>query len=208
MFTGIVHALGNVVAVRGHEKGKTFSIEAAEFVSLLGPGDSVAINGVCHTVERRKDDCFEVTSVGTTLETTTMGLLESGSRVNLESAATPATALGGHIVQGHVDGVGKVISFEQVGEDRLLTLELPGSVAELTVAKGSIAVDGVSLTVVSVEPGNRVRITIIPFTLAHTTFGEYRAGSRVNVEADIIGKYVRQFVGRINAESNNQGTIA
>jgi riboflavin synthase len=127
--------------------------------------------------------------------------LRAGTRVNLEPSATPDTALGGHIVQGHVDGVGRVVSFEHAGQDRLLTVELPEEVYRVVVDKGSVAVDGVSLTVVKRLDAKRITITIIPFTLEHTVIGSYRAGRRVNLEADVIGKYVLEYVRRLQPES-------
>jgi riboflavin synthase len=152
-------------------------------------------------VERRAGSRFDVTSVGETLARSTMGSLRAGSRVNLETSATPETALGGHIVQGHVDGVGRVVSFETRGQDRLLTLELPDAVHAIVVDKGSIAVDGVSLTVVERLPASKITITVIPFTLEHTIFDAYRSGDRVNLEADVIGKYVLEYVRRLQPES-------
>lgn len=201
MFTGIIETIGTVRGATRAAAGMTFSIDAGAVASTLTPGDSVAVNGVCHTVERIAGTAFTVTSVGETLSRTTMGSLRGASRVNLETSATPNTALGGHIVQGHVDGVGRVASFETVGQDRLLTLELPESVYAIVVDKGSIAVDGVSLTVVERLLNQRITITIIPFTLEHTVIGGYRSGTRVNLEADVIGKYVLEYVRRLQPES-------
>lgn len=192
--------MGTVKSRRRHAKGVTFAIEGGDLAEGLVPGDSVSINGACHTVERRKGAVFEVTSVGETLRRTTLDDLQPGAKVNLERSATPQTALGGHIVQGHVDGVGRVVSFARSGDDRLLTLELPQEVYDVVVDKGSIAVDGTSLTVVERLEGRRISITIIPYTLEHTVFGDYRAGTRVNLEADIIGKYVLEYVRRLRPE--------
>jgi riboflavin synthase alpha subunit len=201
MFTGIIQTMGTVKRRKAGRSGVTFAVDGGALAGGLEPGDSVSINGACHTVERLDGSVFEVTSVGETLRVTTMGELRVGSRVNLEPSARADTALGGHIVQGHVDGVGRVVSFAQVGEDRLLTLDLPGEVDSVVVDKGSVAVDGVSLTVVERLPGKRITITIIPFTLEHTVIGAYRAGTRVNLEADIIGKYVLEYVRRLQPES-------
>jgi riboflavin synthase len=201
MFTGIIESMGTVRSATRIAAGTKFVIDGGALAAALQPGDSVSINGTCHTVESQSGTRFEVTSVGETLARTTMGELRSGSRVNLEASATPQTALGGHIVQGHVDGVGRVVSFVEAGQDRLLTLELPRDVYDIIVNKGSIAIDGVSLTVVERLPQNRITITIIPFTLEHTTMGSYRAGTRVNLEADVIGKYVLEYVRRLQPES-------
>lgn len=197
MFTGIVEAMGSVEAVERTEAGRRFVLGAEPaFCGALRTGDSVSVNGVCLTVESRADDRFTVTAVGETLARTTMGDLTTGDRVNLEPAATPATALGGHLVQGHVDGVGVVRSFERQGEDRLLTIDMPETIGRFMVSKGSIAVDGVSLTVADIAAENRIVITIIPFTVSHTTIGRYGPGRRVNLEVDIIAKYVSHYVGR------------
>jgi len=201
MFTGIIQTLGSVLSRRDSEGGTTFLLTAADVNATLAPGDSVSINGACHTVERCDADGFEVTSVAQTLRCTTLGRLEQGARVNLETAATPVTALGGHIVQGHVDGVGSVVSFEPTQtDDRILTISLPPDLYDLTVDKGSIAIDGVSLTVANRRDGH-IGIAIVPFTILHTTIGSYRAGDPVNVEADVLGKYVRQYMDRLAGET-------
>jgi len=197
MFTGIIQTMGDVLSRRDTTAGTTFLLTAGSANATLRPGDSVSINGACHTVERCDADGFEVTSVAETLRCTTLGGLEQGARVNLETAATPDTALGGHIVQGHVDGVGHVVSFEPLEtDDRMLTVALPPELYDLTVDKGSIAIDGVSLTVARRENG-QVGIAIVPFTISHTTIGSYRVGDPVNVEADVLGKYVRQYMERL-----------
>ena len=197
MFTGIIQTMGEVRSRRDSSGGTTFVLSAPAENRTLRPGDSVSINGACHTVERCDETEFEVTSVAETLRCTTLSSLEAGARVNLEMAATPETALGGHIVQGHVDGVGRVVSFEPMEtDDRMLVVDLPPELYELTVDKGSIAIDGVSLTVAKREDG-RVGIAIVPFTVSHTNIGTYREGDPVNVEADVLGKYVRQYMDRL-----------
>jgi riboflavin synthase len=193
VFTGIVEHVGRVEEVIDAGSARTFRIGGAGFESPLTPGESVAVNGVCLTVERGTDSAFEVTAVHETLALTTLGELRAGSGVNLERAATVDRLFGGHIVQGHVDGVGRVVSFDgDDAGDRVLALELPEDVHDLCAHKGSIAVDGISLTVARKLPGNRIEIAIIPYTLEHTVAGEYRAGRRVNVEADVIARYVRE----------------
>ena len=201
MFMGIIQTLGEVTECRERPEGMTFVLCARDFCEALRPGDSVSINGACHTVERCDADSFGVTSVGETLARTTMGDLAPGTMVNLEHAATLETALGGHLVQGHVDGVGTVHAFETIGGDKLLTLAVPPEVFDVTVEKGSIAIDGVSLTVIDRLSGNEITITIIPHTLTHTTMGEYAPGRRLNVEADVIGKYVKQYIDRLAPET-------
>ncbi len=196
MFTGIIRQIGTLGAARKTPDGISMTISAAGFSEFLRPGDSVAVNGVCLTAERCDANNFTATVVGETLEKTTLGKLLSGTRVNLEGAATPTTAMGGHLVQGHVDGIGKIKSFLKKGKDRLLTVALPEVVYGYMVPKGSITIDGISLTVVDRLPGRAITITIVPFTLEHTIAGSYRSGSEVNVEVDIIGKYVKHYLNQ------------
>jgi riboflavin synthase len=202
MFTGIIRTMGTIESRESGEAGDTFAVAAPNLTADLSPGDSIAVNGVCQTVESAEGGQFTFTAVGETLKRTTLSALSAGSRVNLEPAATPQTALGGHIVQGHVDGVGVVRSFERIGKDHLLAVDVPAGVFACTVEKGSITIDGVSLTVVSVEPPGRVTITIIPFTMDETIIGKYEEGTRVNVEADIIGKYVKKYVEQLHGSAS------
>lgn len=201
MFTGIIETIGSVESARRTADGTAFSIGAANFAESIRPGDSVAVNGVCLTAERCEADGFTATAVGETLRCTSLGAARAGDRVNLERAATPDTALGGHLVQGHVDGIGRVKSFvrtgARAGADRLLSIELPEDVYGYVVPKGSIAIDGISLTVVEQKPGRIITITIVPFTVEHTIVDSYGPGTTVNVEADIIGKYVKEYLERI-----------
>lgn len=199
MFTGIVQNIGTLISSERSEYGKRFVVRSRETVGYLQQGESVSVNGVCQTVEQIDDDRFVFTAVGETLARTTLGDLLAGARVNLETAATPNTALGGHWVQGHVDGVGEVVSFETKGDDRLLEVSLPDIVSKLAVSKGSITIDGVSLTIADIIGGDSVLITIIPHTLEQTIIGEYVDGRKVNVEADILGKYVMQYLERIHS---------
>lgn len=201
MFTGIVQTIGRIESLEPTGKGHVFSLSAPGLASRLRAGDSVAVNGVCQTVESVAGDRFVFTAVGETLRRTTLGSTVPGSAVNLECAATMETALGGHLVQGHVDGVGTVRSFEQEGQDRILSVEVPREVFDLVVDKGSIAIDGVSLTVVRGEEtgsANVVTITIVPFTLEHTIASGYQPGTTVNIETDIVGKYVMKYLSKIN----------
>lgn len=195
MFTGIIQTMGRIDGRRAKERGVTFAVTANELAGKLELGDSVSINGACHTVESIDGKRFEVTSVSETLARTTMGAASVGDSVNLECSATPQTALGGHIVQGHVDGVGRVVRVSREDDNWILTLEVPADVHEIVVPKGSIAIDGVSLTVVDALADGMVTIAIVPYTLAHTIIGRYETGTEVNVEADIIGKYVKKLVG-------------
>jgi riboflavin synthase len=201
VFTGIIQHVGTVETARRTADGTSFTINAVGYASTIQPGDSVAVNGVCLTAETCDADRFTATAVGETLGRTTLGTMRPGGRVNLEQAATLDTALGGHLVQGHVDGVGRIKSFVKTGgkagSDRLLTIELPEDVYGYVVPKGSIAIDGISLTVVEQKPGRLITITIVPYTIDQTIAAAYRPGTTVNVEADIIGKYVKEYLNRI-----------
>jgi riboflavin synthase len=199
VFTGIIEAVGSIARVENVARARRLRVEAPGITSTLAVGDSVAVDGVCLTVESVDGDTFLATAVAETLARTTLDDRVAGDRVNLERAATIGTAFGGHLVQGHVDAVARVVSFDGAKDAATLVLELPDNVFELCVDQGSIAVDGVSLTIVSRGAHRRISIAIVPHTLAHTTFASYAPGRRVNVEADVIAKYVRAFVQRVNA---------
>ncbi len=199
MFTGIVEAVGRVGSVRSVADARVFGFEVA-LASAPAIGDSVAVNGVCLTVERADARGFEVTAVAETLARTTLAELAAGDGVNVERAATLERALGGHLVQGHVDGVGRVVSLTRApGEagGAWLDVVVPADVYDLCVDKGSIAIDGVSLTVARRGDEGRVEIALVPHTLAVTIAARYAPGRRVNVEADVVAKYVREYVRRL-----------
>jgi riboflavin synthase len=201
VFTGIIETIGSIESVKRTADGAAITVAAAGFTDTIRPGDSVAVNGVCLTAERSGGGTFTATAVGETLARTTLGNARAGVKVNLEQAATLDTALGGHLVQGHVDGVGRVKSFVhtggKAGADRLLSIEIPEDVYDYVVSKGSIAIDGISLTVVDRKPGRIITITVIPFTVERTVADSYSPGVQVNVEADIIGKYVKEYLDRL-----------
>jgi riboflavin synthase len=160
----------------------------------LEPGESVAVDGACLTVETATSDCFSVHLIRTTLDRTRFGEYVAGQRVNLERALRAGDRLGGHLVQAHVDGVGRVERVTQREDARLLDLTVPDHVAQLTVLLGSIAVDGVSLTVNAKPARDIIQISLIPFTLQHTTLGDRVVGDRVHLEADAIAKYVAALI--------------
>lgn len=193
MFTGIVQKVATVKARRSGPAGVTFTVEGVGARDGVSPGDSVSVSGVCQTVEKSAPAEIVFTAVGETLKRTTLGTMRIGDRVNVEKAATPDTALGGHIVQGHVDGIGTVQSFVRAGRDWLLKIRLPEEAADFVVDKGSIAVDGMSLTVIECARGSMVTVTIVPYTREHTVVNGYRPGTRVNIEADVLARYVRRY---------------
>ena len=191
MFTGLIEQVGEVESVRQTDAGRELRIRAP--FTDLAPGESIALNGACLTVREFGPGWFDAAAVLTTLERTTIGAWKSGTRVNLERSLRAGDRLGGHIVQGHVDCVGVVTSRDLAGDAVLIDLSLPASIEPLFVLHGSIAVDGVSLTVNELKPGG-LQLSLIEYTLRHTTLGDLREGSRVHVEADVIAKHVRRLL--------------
>ena len=192
MFTGLVDDVGRVTNVAESGAGRELRIES-RYADLVD-GESVAINGACLTVLARGDEWFAVAAVETTLGRTTMGDWRAGRRVNLERALKVGDRLGGHFVQGHVDGVATVEDARQQGDARLVDLALPPGLAELMVQHGSVAVDGVSLTVNDLPVPGMLQLSLIDYTLRHTTLGDLARGDRVHVEADMLGKYVQRLL--------------
>jgi len=188
LFTGIVEEVGWVSSLRRRREGLQIVVAAKVVSEALRPGDSLSVNGVCQTVEEVEKGQVSFTAVPETLRSTTLGKLRRGQRVNLERALALGSPLGGHIVQGHVDGVGRVVALKSQGQERMLTVRLPRGLGRGVVPKGSIAIDGVSLTVASLR-GDLVSVALVPYTLEHTTAGSYRPGTEVNVELDVLGKY-------------------
>lgn len=192
MFTGIVTARGRVAQVSRGNRRLTLAIEAP--YADLAPGESVAVNGACLTVAEREPGRFTVDVVVTTRGRTRLADLLVGNEVNLERALALSDRLGGHLVQGHVDGLGDVVAVREEADALILDLRVPADVAEVTVLHGSITVDGVSLTVNALPGPSRVEVALVPYTREHTTLGKLEVGDRVHLEGDLIGKYVKQMV--------------
>jgi riboflavin synthase len=192
VFTGLVDDIGTIEHVVVTSAGREFRVACA-YRDLEG-GESIALDGVCLTVREFGAGWFVVAAVVTTLGRTALGEWEAGRRVNLERALRAGDRLGGHLVQGHVDGVGLVRRVEQQGDAWLIDVELPADLWELMVPHGSITVDGVSLTVNALPAVDLVQLSIIEYTHRHTTLGDYAPGRRVHVEGDVVGKYVRRLV--------------
>ena len=193
MFTGLIEEVGTVRSV---ERQPAFQrLEIASKLPLDGTavGDSISINGACQTVVERAEDSFRVESVGETLRRTNLGSLDPGDAVNLERSMRADGRLGGHMVLGHVDGVGSLRRFERDGENRILEIEMPAELRRFVAGKGSVAVDGISLTVVAVS---RTAFTaaIIPHTLRNTNLASRRAGDAVNLEIDVLARYVARLL--------------
>ena len=188
MFTGLIEALGAVAGTRELPSGRRLRI-ATEIGGQLAPGDSVAVNGVCLTVVDLDASGFEAEVSPETLRVTNLTDLRNGSTVNLERPLLPSDRLGGHFVQGHVDGVGHLVDIVQEADFRRVSVGFPVDLARYIVIKGSIAVDGISLTVAGVD-ADRFTVQIIPHTWRHTNLHARSVGEAVNIECDIIGKYV------------------
>ena len=191
MFTGIVAVVGRISRAEPRGGGLRLRVEAAGLgLDDVAIGDSIAVQGVCHTVVAKDAEGFEIDTSSATLEVTT-GLAQ-GREVNLEKSLRLSDRLGGHLVQGHVDGVGTVAAFEDAGECRRLAIEVGAALAPYVARKGSVAVDGVSLTVNAVE-GSRFEVNVIEHTLAVTTLGRLAKGAKVNIEIDLLARYVERL---------------
>ena len=200
MFTGIVEELGEVVGIAVTGDSARIRIKGPLVTADAARGDSIAINGVCLTVTGANDGEFSADVMGETLDHTSLGALSRGTVVNLERPVRPGGRLGGHIVQGHVDGTGVILNRESVGDWERVRMTIPAELARYVVDKGSVAVDGISLTVSGVDddPDSAwFEVSLIPETLSRTTLGRKQAGDIVNIEVDVIAKYVeRLMVGR------------
>ncbi|MGB7291224.1 MAG: riboflavin synthase [Thermodesulfobacteriota bacterium] len=207
MFTGIVEDLGKIEAITKKGKDVIFVISANKInVDELEHGESISVNGTCLTVISLGKRAFEVKASHETLNRTNLSRLRVGSRVNLERALRVGDRLGGHIVNGHVDGIGRIISIEKKGESKEIWVTLIPELSRYVVEKGSIAIDGVSLTVNRVD-GDKFSVNIIPYTQDVTIFGDMITGDLVNIECDIIGKYVEKFVLEKKEKKDLRGLV-
>jgi len=192
MFSGIVQRVGSVESIERDESGATRLVIQAGFPSPPAPGASVAVNGVCLTVERYEDGRMRATAVPETQHCTTLGRLRPGARVNLEPALRVGDEIGGHWVQGHVDAVARVESVRRVGADRVVQVIVPEPLRRYVATKGSLTLDGVSLTVAAwQEP--RATVALVPYTLEHTIASDYEEGSDVNLEVDLLARYLERL---------------
>jgi len=193
VFTGIIEELGKVATVLNQMAGSRITVAANLVTSDLQNGDSIAVNGVCLTAVDVSPNSFSADVSPETLDRTTLGVLKAGVPVNLERSVTPATRLGGHIVQGHVDGRGKFLSAEQQGDFWTVRIGFPAELARYFVHKGSVAVEGISLTIAALADDS-FDIAVIPKTWEMTNFSSLAPGSPVNIEADVIAKYVERMM--------------
>lgn len=193
MFTGLIEAVGRVQRVRREGGIAKLAIVGQETTASLAIGDSIAVEGVCLTVTRMEHDLFEADLSDETLARTTLGMLQVGDPVNLERPCRPTDRLGGHFVTGHIDGVGTIREIRETGGMWWFSTSYPEALRPLLVEKGSVAVDGISLTVASLDD-LAFGVAIIPHTYRHTTLGSKQVGRRVNLEADLLGKYVVRYL--------------
>jgi len=205
MFTGIIESLGTVksLTLRGEEWQLHVDSETLDFTDVA-PGGSIAVNGVCLTVTTFSDQGFSADISAETLRLTTLNTLKAGSKVNLEKALTPTSRLGGHIVSGHVDGVGELLEVRQEGGSVVMRFRVPDELARYVARKGSICIDGTSLTVNSVS-GAEFAVNIIPHTQEQTIMHTYRPGQKVNLEVDVISRYLERLI--MGDEAADPGAI-
>ncbi len=204
MFTGLIEEIGTVHSVRRTGHYQVVEIAARKVLEGTAPGDSIAVDGVCQTVTRIEGYTFQVETLAASLEKTTLGMLNRGSPVNLERAVTASTRLGGHIVQGHVDGIATIRRIEKKGPNVYLTVELPERLIRYCIAEGSITIDGISLTIASLS-GRSVTTNVIPATWDATTLKGRSPGDTVNIEADVIARYVERLLGAPGAPGAHRG---
>ena len=196
MFSGIVEEIGSVESATEAGGGRELVISASRVLDDLKPSDSINVDGVCQTVVALGRRNFKVQTIATTLSRTTLGEYRRGRKVNLERPIAAGQRFGGHFVQGHVDGVGTVASVKRQGDMWLVRFTLPDTVESFTILHGSIAVDGVSLTINALTDGRTAEVALIPYTYEHTNLSRLAPGDRVNLEADMLGKYVAKTLGQ------------
>ena len=197
MFTGLIDDIGRIERVAATPAGLELAVRCR--YDDLVPGESIALNGACLTVRECAPQRFVIAAVQSTVERTALGDWRQGTRINLERALRLGDRLGGHLVQGHVDAVATVHAVRGDGDLRLVEIALPASLAELVVLHGSLTVDGVSLTVNALPAPAIVQLSLIEYTLRHTTLGDLAAGARVHVEADVVGRYVQRLLAPYGA---------
>ena len=202
MFTGLVEEVGTIEQVRVTPAGRELRVRCR--FDDLSDGESIALDGACLTVREHGPGWFTVAAVTTTLDRTTVGEWNAGRRVNLERAMQLGDRLGGHLVLGHVDGVGTITDIETEGDARIVNVALPDGLSELMIPHGSVTVDGVSLTVNELPQPDVVQLSLIEYTLSHTTLGEWRVGQHVQIEGDVIGKYARRMLAPYQQAQESQ----
>jgi riboflavin synthase len=202
MFTGLVETTGRIESIAGGAAGQRLIVHTA-LGGELAAGDSVAVNGVCVTVVGCDTQGFGADLSPVTLSVTSLGAMSTGRVVNLERPVRADARMGGHFVLGHVDAVGRIVTWRADGESSWLEIDIPSALEPLVIPKGSIAIDGISLTIAALSPG-RIGVQIVPFTRAHTSLDHARVGDVVNLEADVLGKYVARLLSTAGASGSHQ----
>jgi riboflavin synthase len=193
MFTGLIQEVGTIVSVIQNTEGKEFIIKAPSLIKEIQIDDSVATNGCCLTATQIKGDTFKVQAVHVTLQKTSVGMLKSGDKVNLELSLRPNDRLGGHFVQGHVNAMGQIKQIKTTGENWEIEVSIPPELRKYMISEGSITLDGISLTIAKLTPSS-LTVAIIPHTLEKTTLGTKKVGDHLNLEVDMIAKYIENFL--------------
>ena len=195
MFTGIVEELGEIESVKQNTNGLDFCVKAKKIFDDLKTGDSVAINGCCQTVTQIVEDKFYFQAVSETVKLTNLKFLKQGSKINLERAVTLNSRLGGHLVSGHIEGIGKIVAIIPQGNATVFEISAPENIMKYLIYKGSVAINGVSLTICDLAEES-VKVAVIPHTISNTTFQFAKIGDEVNLESDILAKYVEKLMIR------------
>jgi riboflavin synthase len=203
MFTGIIEGLGTISGIQPSNQGKKITVKSDFFLENTKIGDSIALNGACLTAVEIRGNSFQVDVAPETLSMSILSHAKIGDRVNLERALRLSDRLDGHLVSGHVDGIGKIKERKNQGNAIIITVEIPDTISRYIIKKGSVAVDGVSLTVNACN-SNSFQISIIPHTAKLTTVGFKRIGDQVNIETDMIGKYIERFITQKAGDSESQ----
>lgn len=203
MFTGLVKEIGKIKSITRNQEGAEISIYSTELLSNIKIDDSVAVNGVCQTATKIGDNFFTVQAVHTTLEKTNFNKLQIGQEVNMELALTLSDKLGGHMVQGHVNGIAPITEIKAIGNNYLISVTLEEKLLKYVISEGSITIDGISLTVASLK-GNKATVSVIPHTFKNTILKNKAIGSYVNIEVDVIAKYVENL---LKYKNKNTSTI-
>ncbi len=201
MFTGIIEEVGTLEKIERITDGYRIKVNATLITDDLHINDSAAVNGVCLTVIKNEPNGFWIEAVGTTLEKTTIKKIQQNTHVNLERAVRLSDRLGGHLVQGHVNGIGIIKKIQKLGENYFVEIQIPDELEKYVIAEGSIAVDGISLTIAKLS-GSLIGLSIIPHTWAHTNLQYKKVSDEVNIETDVIAKYVEKLLGTKNSEKN------
>jgi riboflavin synthase len=202
MFTGLIQEVGTIVSVTPNTEGKEFIIKAPGLIKDIEIDDSVATNGCCLTATQIKGDTFKVQAIHMTLEKTSVGDLKSGDKVNLELSLRPQDRLGGHFVQGHVNALGKIKQIKTMGANWEIEVSIPADLRKYMISEGSICIDGISLTIARLSPTS-LTVAIIPHTLEKTTLGTKKVGDHLNLEVDMIAKYIENFL-RFDKDSRKE----